>query len=99
MQFSKIALFLPLLSFAAAIPVAEAEAAPEISVRAPEMLKRGFGCPFNRYECNAHVCCLQSLGSILSWLTQILVHLSQGRADWRILCRLFPHVSSLRDSL
>ena len=56
MYFSRIALFLPLvLSLAAAAPVAEAEAAPELAVRAPEMLKRGFGCPFDRQACNDHV--------------------------------------------
>lgn len=56
MYLSKIALFLPfVLALASAAPVAEAEAAPELAVRAPEMLKRGFGCPFNRQQCNDHV--------------------------------------------
>ncbi|MCJ1365130.1 hypothetical protein MMC16_004250 [Acarospora aff. strigata] len=59
MYFSKIAVFSFFVALAAAAPVAEAEAAPELSVRAPENLKRGFGCPFNRQQCNDHCISLQ----------------------------------------
>jgi len=56
MHLSKIALFLPfVLSLAAAAPVPEAEAAPELAVREPEVLKRYFGCPFFSGQCNDHV--------------------------------------------
>ncbi len=56
MYLSKITLFLPVvLSLANAVPIAEAEAAPELAVRAPEILKRGFGFPFDRQACNDHV--------------------------------------------
>ena len=65
MYLSKTVLFLPLLlSLAAAVPVAEAEASPDLAVRAPELLKRGFGCPFNRQACNDHVCYLISFSAV-----------------------------------
>lgn len=37
---------------------------------------------------------VSSVFTCCSELSQILVHFSQGRANWRILCWHFPHVSS-----
>lgn len=50
MHFTKL-VFLPfIIALAMAAPAAEAE--PEANT---ELLKRGFGCPFDRERCNTHV--------------------------------------------
>jgi hypothetical protein len=76
MHFSKIsAIILTVLAAGgAAAPYAEADSEtvqavreevapgqPEYPEEHPAVSKRGFGCPFNRYQCNDHVCYIMAL--------------------------------------
>ncbi len=55
MYFSKAITLAVVALFTTALAAPAAEALAEAAPVENDLVARGFGCPFNRYQCNEHV--------------------------------------------